>query len=91
VGDTLSASKSIYIRRSITKKIMREGTGLRVDKMPDHAVWARLARHSNWLMTNLDHERLANPELTRAVLELSACVDELHMRGTQLGLQLYPR
>lgn len=80
--------RSYYVDRAITRKIVKDGTGLRPEKMATQALWRRVHAHSMTVCERLLDGNVSSPPLARAAIELLDCLQELEMRGVQLTLPI---
>lgn len=83
-----SRDKSWYVKRAVTRKIIREGTGLRPGRMTLPACWERAEGHALLICTKVMETNIADPELARACIELMLLLDEIKMRGVQYQLPI---
>lgn len=81
-------SRSYYVDRAITRKIVHEGTGLRVRPMTSEGLWLRAKRHAMTVCERTLAANVASPELARAAVELLLILDELEERDQQGTLAL---
>lgn len=81
-------SPSYYRSVAICAKILREGTGLAVDRMTLVQLDDRTRKHLNYLRSYAVDSVVTEPRLARAIVELDDMYSEIMLRGVQLRLDI---